>query len=271
MNCGPERLFVKSRITKMRVYTESIYRWDEAKKRCVLIYENGFDYPDGAPSALAKGPTSAQIELQTEQASFYKEMTKDYATQFAGQQAILGTLTSAWAPILAAGPNQYGFSAAQDATLRAQAVEGTAQTYQQAEQAVNSGIASRGAGDTLPSGANEQLRQITANAAAATTSKEQLGITGAGYQQGYNNFTAATNALSGVAAQDNPLGYAGAATSAGSAEGQTAQAIAQESGGIWNAIGGIVGGFAGKIAGGVGASLTRADLPWLQDPPPWLQ
>ncbi len=229
----------------MHVYTELLYHWDG--QQYVLIHEEGFDLPDGFPVMLAKGATAAQEELQSAQTAFYNTMTKDYSQQFASQQAILGSLQAAWNPILQAGPNQYGFSAAQDATLRSQAVQGTAQTYEQAAKAVNTQLGGQGAGSELPSGAAEQLKQMTANTAANTESQEQLQITNAGYQQGYNMFGDASKWLGTVSAQMNPTGYSSAATSAGSAASTTANEIAQEGNQLWNTIGGALGGMASNI------------------------
>lgn len=207
------------------------------------------------PIATNKGPTSAQEQLQASQTAFYNELTKDYKTQFANQQAVLGAVTAAWGPVIAAGINQYGFSAAEDTALRSLATEGTGIAYKQGAQAVNEEIAAQGGGNTfLPSGAQNQLREQVATAASRQQSAEQLQITQAGYEAGRQDFLAGTQAEETAAGLYNPAGFAGAANQGGAAASQTASDIAQESGGFWSTVGGILGGaVSGAATGGFGA------------------
>jgi hypothetical protein len=71
-------------------------------------------------------------------------------------------------------------------------LQGTAATYAQASRAVNE--ASRHA-----AGMRLSRHAKVAKAASNQQSAENLGITQAGYQQGYNQFNAATAALGGAA------------------------------------------------------------------------
>src|SRR6185312_499960 len=82
---------------------------------------------------LNKGATQQEKDLQKQQAAFYSTLTADYNQQFAKQGAIIDSLNKVWGPIFQAGPNQYGFSTAEDTTLHTQAKEGTANDYQQAQ------------------------------------------------------------------------------------------------------------------------------------------
>lgn len=218
------------------------------------------------PVAINKGPTSAQEHLQASQSAFYDELRKDYSTQFANQQAVLKAVTDAWGPVIAAGINQYGFSKAEDTTLRSMATEGTALAYAQGAKAVNEQIAAEGGGNTfLPSGANDQLRKEVATAAARQQSQEQLQITEAGYETGRQNYLAGTNAELAAAGLYNPSGAASAANNAGQAASQTANDIAQESGGFWGTVGGILGG-ALNSAVGTGGALTKVGFPcWIAE------
>jgi hypothetical protein len=205
---------------------------------------------------MCVGSASAQQkQIAQEQQQFYQTLTQSFQQNFAQQQNILSSLQQSFAPILAAGINQYGFSPAEDAALRTQATSGTAQQYQMAQQATAAQLAAVGGGNQfLPSGAAAQLTQQTALAAAQQQSAEQLGITTAGYQQGQANYLAAAGELGQVAAQENPLGYAQAATGAGQTAFGSAETVAQERSG-WSAIlGGALGGFiSSSFAGPYGA------------------
>src|SRR5579884_3939285 len=95
------------------------------------------------------GPTSAQTELQSEQADFYRQMTQEYTTVFGEDQGILSSLTKTFEPILEAGPNQKGFSDAERNDLNSQAIEGTAKNYAAADRALKEDQAAEGGGDTV--------------------------------------------------------------------------------------------------------------------------
>ena len=91
--------------------------------------------------------------------------------------------------------------------MRTQATSGVANQYQAANQATQQQLAATGGGNQfLPTGANAQLTQQNAQAAAQAQSAAQLGITEAGYAQGRQNYLAAAQGLGGVASAMNPLG-----------------------------------------------------------------
>ena len=73
------------------------------------------------------GATAAQTNLQNEQAQFYQTANQEAAQTYGEDQALLQQMQSVYAPILAKGPNQEGFSAAETQDLNSQAVEGTAE------------------------------------------------------------------------------------------------------------------------------------------------
>jgi hypothetical protein len=205
------------------------------------------------------GPTAAQTSLQQSQADFYAQATQHASETYGEDQALLGQLTSVYEPILAKGPNQQGFSAAETENLNAGAVEGTAQAYSGASKAVNEKLAGAGGGSVaLPSGASAQLNAELAASSADTESKEESQIQQADYATGRQNFQQATGALEDVSGQLNPVAYEGAATNAGVAEGTTANQIAQEEnsweGPVLGAVGSIAGAYAGSDAGSTAIS-----------------
>ena len=242
----------------MRVITFATYIWSDKQSRLLPVSESSIIWT--GPVCLAKGASAAQENLADQQASFYQQMTSDYSQQFGAQSNILSALTKSLNPIIAAGPNQFGYSAPQVANLNAQSVQGTGQQYTKASQAVRESQAARGGGmQFLPSGANEQVNADLASAAANQESNQLLGIQQAGYQQGNTMYNNAVGQLGGVAGMYNPTGYSSSATGAGSAAGSTMQAIQQEeqAANPMNAILGAVGGVAGSFAGGYGMGLGK--------------
>jgi hypothetical protein len=207
------------------------------------------------------GPTQAQTNLQNEQAQFYQQATQNANTTFGEDQQLLQQLQSIYDPILAKGPNQEGFSQDELNDLNAQATEGTAENYQGAAKAVNENLAAEGGGNiSLPDGGADQLKEEVAAASAQQQSAEENQIKQADYAQGYNEFQTATGALEDVSGQLNPIGYSGAATGAGSAEGVTANQIAQENNSWLNATLGAAGAVGGAFAGSDAGSTAIAGL-----------
>lgn len=196
------------------------------------------------------GASAQQNQLATEQANFYQTLTQEYQQNYGEQQDILSALTAQFKPILAAGPEQYGFAPAEDAALRTQAQEGTARGANNAAVALaNENSAAGGGNEFLPSGVQSEEKAQLLESAAEQNAGEQEQITEAGYQQGEENFTQAENALAGTAQIENPTGYAGVATGAGSAANTTMNDIAQENAAWMAPVFGLLGGVAGAVAG----------------------
>ena len=174
------------------------------------------------------GPTAAQTDLQNQQIQFYQTMQQQDQVTFGEDQQILTQMQSVYAPILAAGPNQFGFSAGQTATLNSQATEGVAQNFQKADTALKEQNASAGGDSFLPTGVQSQEEGELDTAAAQEQSQEEQQIQQAGYAQGYSEFTQATNALQGTAGLLNPNGTASTTVSSGSAASSEANTIASQ-------------------------------------------
>jgi hypothetical protein len=212
------------------------------------------------PVAYCKGASSEQKALEASQTNFYNTLLQQQQAQFGKQDALYAAVRGVYDPIIAAGPNQYGFAGAEDRALRTQASEGTAAQYRQAEAATSAAMAARGGGNSfLPSGAEADIHSRVAGAAAAQESSQQLGITKAGYEVGRENFNNATGVEMGIASGYNPLGYANSATTAGNSAFNMASEIqkANAAASPWGTIGGLVGGIAGSFAGPFGAALGK--------------
>jgi hypothetical protein len=115
-------------------------------------------------------------------------------------------------------------------------------------------MSARGGGnELLPSGVDEQIKGSIASSAAADQASKNLAITQQGYERGYQKFLAATNALSGVGTQYNPLGYASMGLQAGDSAFNSAKTIAMQDSAWTGMLGGLVGSLGGAaITGGFG-------------------
>lgn len=240
----------------MRIFTKIRLQWNGQQYVTDMAESEWFEY--SGPVEECKGASAAENAAQANSANLFQALQQDLTTTFGQQQGILNNLNQGWSPIFQAGPSQYGFTPAEDSNLRTQADTGVANNYQQAKQATGEAISSVGGGNVfLPSGSTTQIEANNANAAAGQRSAENLGITQAGYATGRQNFLSAANALSGVASQENPLGYAGTANSANSNAFNEASQINKENQAAspWGALGGILGGVAGSFLGPIGTSL----------------
>jgi hypothetical protein len=201
------------------------------------------------------GSTSAQNNLQQEQADFYQQGMQQQATEYGEDQSILQQMQSTLTPIFQAGPNQYGFNASEQNALNTSATEGGASSYAQASKALNEQQAAEGGTSYLPGGAQTEAKEQLAASAAAQQAQAKTQITEAGYQQGYNQWQAAAQGLGETSSQLNPEGGENAATSAGEAAGTTANQIAQENNSwlapVLGAAGAIGTGIVGANPGGV--------------------
>lgn len=245
----------------MRISSRREYLWSARQNRYLLVRDVSSIIRTEV--AGCKGASAAQDSLASSQTNFYNTLSSDYNTQFANQSSILGALNNSLNPIVAAGPNQYGFSGAQTAGLNAQAIQGTGQQYANASKALGAQQAAQGGGNSyLPTGAQGAQQAALASASASQASNELLGIQQVGYAQGNAQYNAAIGQLGSVASQYNPTGFAGQATGAGSAAASEQNLITQENNAAspWNLVGGILGGAASAgldaFTGGLGGSLA---------------
>ena len=241
----------------MRIHTRLTYQWRDSGY--VLVDEEGFDYH--GPLSLCKGASAAQDQLAQTQSAFMNQMMADTASQFSQQQAIQTQLNNALAPIVAAGPSQFGYSQAQLNNLNSTATTGVAQSYANAKKSMQEGQAAEGGGNAyLPSGVQQQQNETLASQGANQQASELLGIQNAGYNQGYSTFESAVGQLQGVDNSLNATGFAGASNNAAENANSEANIIQQANAAAspMSAIGGILGGAASDIAGGLTGGLGTA-------------
>lgn len=204
------------------------------------------------------GPSQAEKNLATSEASFADTLKADFQTTFNSQQGILNTLNDILTPIVTAGPSQQGYSTEELDALNSQAINSNAQVAQQTTQALNAQENAAGGGRTfLPSGVNEQINAGVETAAQNNLSNQELGITESNYATGNQNWQ---NALAGeqeVAKGEAPIDYANATTNSNQAAFGEADTVQQQSQQLLTSILGSIPGIATDVVGGIGNLDTK--------------
>lgn len=212
-----------------------------------VIAHEGYEY--SGPVELCCGASDEQHQVFTEQNDLMKNLTGQMQTIFGNSSSVFKDLMSAYAPIVAGGPNQQGYSLPEQAALKSQAIEDTGNAYAHARQAVGEHQAAQGGGTlALPGGSNEAADINLASSAAAQTAGSLTKINENNYEQGRENFFNAAKGLSGATDVFNPATSAGnAATEAGSSASTTANEISQASNSWESAVGGALGGITSSL------------------------
>jgi hypothetical protein len=252
----------------MKITTKAEFVWSCKQQRYLLFREN-FRIME-TPVALCKGSSAAQNNLAASQTQFYNTLQSDYGTSFANQQNVLASLQNTLNPIVQAGPNQYGFNAAETNNLNSSVINNTATQYANAARNLGAQQGAAGGGNAnLPSGVQSQQQAALAASAANQTATGLTGVQQAGYQQGYNQYENAVGQLGGVAGQygSGATSLAGAANTAGSDAFGSATTIQNMNNAAspWGFLGGLAGGalssFGSSLAGGLGNNLFGSSGP----------
>jgi hypothetical protein len=236
-----------------RIYKKVVSQWDTDLHRYVTDYSQSiwrevhdliFD--------MCCGASGQQTQIEQSQSNLYNTLTQQAQQVFGNASSIFNDLQQTFAPILAAGPNQEGFSAAEKANLNDEIINSTGESYNKAANAVNSQIASEGGGDVpIINSQDTQVRGALAQSAASQEAGEREQVLENSYATGRQNFMNAASALSGATNVFNPSSTMdNSATGAGSAAANTANEIAQENNSWLNATIGALGGIAGSAAKG---------------------
>lgn len=243
----------------MKIYSKLVYQWDGSGY--VLDNSQTICYDvDTWDIALCCGASQQQKDAQAQQAAFATQSMQQASQVFGNSSKVFQDLVSTFAPTVAAGPSQEGFSAAEKSALQSQAITQSGQAYRNAAQAVGQAQSAQGGGNTgdTTSGANIGVDLGVANAAAANTSNELNQIDLANYQTGRANYNAATAGLAGTPNVFNPATSAGGLTvNAGEASANTANQIASQNNSWVQAVTGALGGIAGSVATGGMSNLGK--------------
>lgn len=191
--------------------------------------------------------------LQSEEMDTLQQYQSMMKTQYADQQGVYSQISKQLEPILAAGPDQTGMSAAEVSDLKSQAVGGTATNYAAASKALNESESAEGGGNVpITSGGQQELKEELASSAAGTESEQETQIEGEDYALGRQNFENAEQGEFAIASGENPLGYGGLVEGQEGTTNSEANAIASEDTSWINAAIGAAGAVGGAAAGNPG-------------------
>ena len=243
----------------MRIFTKIVLQMLDNPEAYGIIEKIGYEYQ--GPISLACGATPQQNQIEGSQQSFMAQAQQQASTVFSGSSQVFNGLMATFAPTVAAGPNQQGFSATEDANLKSQAVTQTGASFRNARQELGENLAASGGGNTaLPSGvaANEETQ--LAEAGAGQTASQLGQIQEANYATGRQNYE---NAVQGELAAPGAFNAAttalGGANQSGEAAANTANQIATQNNswvqGVTGALGAIGGSFA---TGGLNTLLNNS-------------
>lgn len=213
------------------------------------------------PVALCK--MSADQGLATYNSKQMMNSFMSDATQrFGAQSGLINQLATQAGNIYAAGPNQQGFSPAEQAALNTQTEEGVASNYQNAKAATNASLANVGGGGNtfLPSSVGAGLTAQNANAAMATKSYLQNQNTLANYAQGRQNWQTSAGILGNAAQLEDPQAFGQLGLSASNQTFNQATTLfnqeQQQQAQVWGMGAGLLGSvLGGPIGGALGSSL----------------
>jgi hypothetical protein len=159
-------------------------------------------------------PTVSSVATDSNQ--FYDTLMGEQQQAFAGNQAALQAVSSAWQPVLATGAVPYGYSAGLDSLLTSNAIQqGAAATANAENAAALQEKQAAGGANVLPTRAQDQINAQIAATGAQKTAQTLTGIKEAGYQQGVSNLEGGTQAELGIASGENETGLATGATGSG--------------------------------------------------------
>src|SRR5579863_1274728 len=165
--------------------------------------------------------------IGTGQSNLFKTATQQGQAEFGAADTEFNDLTKAMNPIVAAGPDQPGWSAAESNAINSQTINQTAAAYKNAAVAVKGDIAGQGGGNiALPTGVNLGTEEALAEAGAQAESAGLSANTVANYKQGNEDWQFASKAVEASPEMFSTVNAAtNAATNAGGEASKTEQAI----------------------------------------------
>lgn len=213
----------------------------------IVRHDGSYEY--AGPIWRCKGdPTAKAAEQQ--QMQFDSQLMNIFQAQYGKQSAITEYLTKQMQPQIDKGGQ--GMSPQALAAARTSATDTLSNQFAGAQRAVNA-TEQRG----LPSGVNAQISGSMMAQEAEQQAAAQNQITSQNEQLKQQNYWNSINVLNGQAAVENPLGYAGSATSGGNTVAGLSQANTAASGPTFGAIIGSIAGGAGTALGGYLANPNR--------------
>lgn len=187
----------------------------------------------GGASQATKDQQKVTLQASQQQLAFNTQLMTLFQKQYADQKSTLDFLQNTVKPIVAQSQTGKGFDPATEAAMRTSATDTLSQNFQNAQAALNQTLKTSGDAN-VPSGVTVGANASLVNQEAIAKSQAQRDITVNSASLANSNLWNSLNALNGVAAQTNPLGYGSEATSGSgavaglsSAQGNLQNAITQ--------------------------------------------
>lgn len=244
----------------MKIFSTHVSHWSEAAGAYLTDLDNSIYFNYNGEIDLCCGASSQQTAIGDAQTSAYKTMTNQAQQVFGNSSQVFTDLTNSFAPTVAAGPDQEGFSPTEKAALNSQAITSTGQAYKNAKSAVGNAQAGLNGGNAQTSGGSTVGTDVgLAENAGNQTSSELNQITQADYAAGKANYDTAAKGLEGATGVFDPVaGMDNAATSGGNSAAKTANDISTQNnswvGAVTGALGQIGGAAVSGFTGGLGKS-----------------
>lgn len=159
------------------------------------------------------GPSQQETIAQGSQQSLAMSMEADFQKRFAGQDQLLQNLNNSLTPIVAAGPEQQGFSASELAAKNTQAINSSAAANRNARQSAGNAIAGQNNSSGLESGIHRAIEAGIGSEAANQLASEQNNITQQNYDVGRSNYRTAVAGSQALAGQYDPTAFSSGAKS----------------------------------------------------------
>lgn len=234
----------------MKIFTKVVSEWDGS--RYVVTHIETEEY--NGPIALCCGASSQQSATYAQQSQLSQQMMNQSQSVFGNSSQVFNDLVNSLSPTVAEGPNQKGFSSAEESALNSAAITNSGVAARNAKSATGDAMAAQNGGNVsgTASGTTAGV-DANINASAAENTADQLNkINQGNYEVGRENYNTAVGALEGSTNVFNPATSAGsAASSALEGQANTANQIAQEDNSWVQGVTGALGGIAGAgVTGG---------------------
>lgn len=240
----------------MQITTFARMEWDGT--RYVEGYSDSYEYTGEVE--LCCGASSQQTDTYNQQTQLSQQIMQQGQEVFGDSSQVFSDLVSSLAPTVAAGPNQEGFSAAENSALQSQAITNAGVAYKNAKAATGDAISAQGGGNTsLTSGANVGIEANLASSAAQNTADQLNTINLNDYATGRQNYDTAVSDFAGTPNVFNAAtNVDNSATGALNGQANTANEIASQNNSWIQAVSGALGNIGGVATGGLMNNLGRS-------------
>lgn len=211
----------------MRVTTKIVFDADGN------VLEHEF-YEYTGPVARCCGPSSQMKQINQQVQSFATNQIDNAAQIFGDASQIFNTLNGAYSKIIAGGPSQEGWSAAESNAVNSQIIDQAAVSARNEKAAAGNAISAIGGGNTVsPSGLATAVTLSTNQAVEQAKAQQLENATIANYQAGNQNFWNASTREGQLPNVFNPATDAAKVAQGALSTAETSQAAIDKANAWW--------------------------------------